>query len=143
MLLTSYRPAVLLKKAPLVRLGEPVVRDGRLVVEVRDAHRIRQASLCFTTNSGPWQQRSWQTVPAQWTTGSLGAELPAARPLVAFLAVTEDGGVRVIPGSYLARPQSDNTNPGAGYIRVAMVQDSETTAEALHRMVEVLSEPQG
>ena len=61
----------------------------------------------------------------------------------ATVKLFKDGGVRVIPGSYLARPQSDNTNPGAGYIRVAMVQDSETTAEALHRMVEVLSEPQG
>ena len=61
----------------------------------------------------------------------------------ATVKLFRDGGVRVIPGSYLARPQSDNTNPGAGYIRVAMVQDSETTAEALHRMVEVLSEPQG
>ncbi len=53
------------------------------------------------------------------------------------------GGVRVIPGSYLARPQSDGSNPGAGYIRVAMVQDSETTAEALHRMVDVLNEARG
>ncbi|MBN9596010.1 MAG: aminotransferase class I/II-fold pyridoxal phosphate-dependent enzyme [Afipia sp.] len=61
----------------------------------------------------------------------------------ATVKLFKDGGVRVIPGSYLARPQSDNSNPGAGYIRVAMVQDSETTAEALHRMVEVLSEPQG
>ncbi len=61
----------------------------------------------------------------------------------ATVKLFRDGGVRVIPGSYLARPQSDNTNPGTGYIRVAMVQDSETTAEALHRMVEVLSEPQG
>jgi aspartate/methionine/tyrosine aminotransferase len=61
----------------------------------------------------------------------------------ATVKLFKDGGVRVIPGSYLARPQSDNTNPGAGYIRVAMVQDSETTAEALHRMVEVLNEPQG
>ncbi|MGD9838475.1 MAG: aminotransferase class I/II-fold pyridoxal phosphate-dependent enzyme [Afipia sp.] len=61
----------------------------------------------------------------------------------ATVKLFRDGGVRVIPGSYLARPQPDNTNPGAGYIRVAMVQDSETTAEALHRMVEVLSEPQG
>ncbi|EKS33935.1 aminotransferase class I/II-fold pyridoxal phosphate-dependent enzyme [Afipia clevelandensis] len=61
----------------------------------------------------------------------------------ATVKLFKDGGVRVIPGSYLARPQSDNTNPGTGYIRVAMVQDSETTAEALHRMVEVLSEPQG
>jgi N-succinyldiaminopimelate aminotransferase len=44
----------------------------------------------------------------------------------------------VVPGSYLAREQADGSNPGRGYIRVAMVQDQETTAEALHRMVEVL-----
>ncbi len=55
----------------------------------------------------------------------------------------KEGGVRVVPGSYLARPQADNSNPGAGYIRVAMVQDSEATAEALHRMVQVLDKSQG
>jgi aspartate/methionine/tyrosine aminotransferase len=49
-----------------------------------------------------------------------------------------DGGVRVVPGSYLARRQADGSNPGAGYIRVAMVQDADTTAEALRRMVKVL-----
>lgn len=49
-----------------------------------------------------------------------------------------EGGVRVVPGSYLARRQSDGSNPGAGYIRVALVQDSETTAEALHRIVDAL-----
>ena len=49
-----------------------------------------------------------------------------------------EAGVRVIPGSYLARPQSDGFNPGAGYIRLALVSDSETTAEALHRLVETL-----
>lgn len=49
-----------------------------------------------------------------------------------------DAGVRVIPGSYLARPQSDGFNPGAGYIRLALVSDSESTAEALHRLVETL-----
>ena len=46
--------------------------------------------------------------------------------------------LRVIPGRYLARAQADGSNPGAGYIRVAMVQDNETTAEALHRLVAVL-----
>jgi len=49
-----------------------------------------------------------------------------------------EAGVRVIPGSYLARPQSDGFNPGAGYIRLALVSDSESTAEALHRLVETL-----
>ena len=52
----------------------------------------------------------------------------------------KDGGVRVLPGSYLARVEPGAANPGAGYIRVALVQDSETTAEALHRVVQVLSE---
>jgi aspartate/methionine/tyrosine aminotransferase len=49
-----------------------------------------------------------------------------------------DGGLRVIPGHYLARDGADGRNPGTGYIRVALVQDKETTAEALHRLVTVL-----
>ena len=56
----------------------------------------------------------------------------------ATVKLYRDGGVRVVPGSYLARPQLDGSNPGAGYIRLALVSDSETTAEALHRLVEIL-----
>jgi aspartate/methionine/tyrosine aminotransferase len=51
----------------------------------------------------------------------------------------QEAGVRVVPGHYLAREQADGSNPGADYIRVAMVQDSATTAEALHRLVAVLT----
>jgi aspartate/methionine/tyrosine aminotransferase len=50
----------------------------------------------------------------------------------------KEAGVRVVPGRYLAREQTDGSNPGADYIRVAMVQDKATTAEALHRLVAVL-----
>lgn len=50
----------------------------------------------------------------------------------------QEAGVRVVPGRYLAREQADGFNPGAAYIRVAMVQDKATTAEALHRIVAVL-----
>jgi aspartate/methionine/tyrosine aminotransferase len=50
----------------------------------------------------------------------------------------KDAGVRVVPGRYLAREQADGSNPGADYIRVAMVQDKTATAEALHRLVAVL-----
>src|SRR5947209_8120141 len=39
-----------------------------------------------------------------------------------------EGGLRVIPGHYLARDGADGRNPGMGYIRVALVQDKETTA---------------
>jgi N-succinyldiaminopimelate aminotransferase len=54
------------------------------------------------------------------------------------LRLWRDAGVRVVPGRYLARDQADGSNPGLGYIRVAMVQAQETTAEALHRLVAVL-----
>jgi N-succinyldiaminopimelate aminotransferase len=54
------------------------------------------------------------------------------------LRLWTEAGLRVIPGSYLAREQRDGFNPGAGYIRVAMVQDRDTTAEALHRLVATL-----
>jgi aspartate/methionine/tyrosine aminotransferase len=56
----------------------------------------------------------------------------------ATIRLYKDAGVRVVPGSYLARLQPDGFNPGAGYIRLALVADSETTAEALHRLVETL-----
>jgi N-succinyldiaminopimelate aminotransferase len=55
------------------------------------------------------------------------------------LRLWREAGLRVVPGRYLARGQPDGTNPGAGYIRVAMVQDRDTTAEALHRLVSALS----
>jgi aspartate/methionine/tyrosine aminotransferase len=55
------------------------------------------------------------------------------------LKLWREAGVRVVPGRYLARVQDDGSNPGAGYLRIAMVQDAETTAEALHRIVRVLT----
>jgi N-succinyldiaminopimelate aminotransferase len=61
-----------------------------------------------------------------------GSEAVAAR-------LWREAGVRVLPGRYAAREQDDGSNPGADYIRVAMVHDKETTAEALHRIVAVLS----
>jgi aspartate/methionine/tyrosine aminotransferase len=57
---------------------------------------------------------------------------------VVALRLWREAGLRVVPGRYLARDQDDGSNPGRGYIRVAMVQDQETTAEALHRLLAVL-----
>jgi N-succinyldiaminopimelate aminotransferase len=54
------------------------------------------------------------------------------------LKLWREAGLRVIPGHYLARNQADGSNPGLGYIRVALVHDKATTAEALHRLVAVL-----
>src|SRR5271170_8519213 len=56
----------------------------------------------------------------------------------ATLKLWREAGLRVVPGRYLAREQADGSNPGADYIRVAMVQNNEITAEAMHRLVAVL-----
>jgi aspartate/methionine/tyrosine aminotransferase len=56
----------------------------------------------------------------------------------AALRLWREAGLRVVPGRYLAREQRDGSNPGADYIRVAMVHNNEITAEALHRLVGVL-----
>ena len=56
----------------------------------------------------------------------------------ATLRLWSEAGLRVVPGRYLARPQEDGSNPGEGFIRVAMVHDHDTTAEALHRLVAAL-----
>jgi len=49
-----------------------------------------------------------------------------------------DAGIKVLPGSYLAVPDAAGRNPGAPYIRVALVHDRDTTAKAMRRMKDVL-----
>lgn len=46
-------------------------------------------------------------------------------------------GVKVVPGGYLAR-DTDDGNPGADFVRVALVADVATTEQGLRRIVETL-----
>ncbi|MFN3630124.1 MAG: succinyldiaminopimelate transaminase [Casimicrobiaceae bacterium] len=43
-------------------------------------------------------------------------------------------GVTVIPGSYLSRTAADGTNPGNGHVRIALVAEFDTCAEAVDRI---------
>jgi len=54
------------------------------------------------------------------------------------LKLWKEAGLRVVPGKYAAREQANGFNAGADYIRIAMVQSREVTAEALHRLVKCL-----
>jgi N-succinyldiaminopimelate aminotransferase len=51
-----------------------------------------------------------------------------------------EAGIRVLPGAYLGRPDATGTNPGDGYIRVALVQDLAATQSALERLAKVLGD---
>ena len=55
----------------------------------------------------------------------------------AVLTIWQRGGVRVIPGAYLAEPDRAGINPGQSYVRVALVEDAATVRQALERVVRV------
>ncbi len=61
----------------------------------------------------------------------------------ATVKLFKDGGVRVVPGSYLARPQADGSNPGPAIFVSPWCRTVKRLAEALHRMVEVLERSAG
>ncbi|ADH90688.1 aminotransferase class I and II [Ancylobacter novellus DSM 506] len=48
-------------------------------------------------------------------------------------------GLRTVPGGYLCRSGADGRNPGADYLRIALVQDLATTQAALPRLLAGLS----
>jgi dienelactone hydrolase len=80
---------------PLARVVA-VERDGPQVeVKFRSAVPVTGAVLHFTTDPGPWQKRGWQSRPARIDGDRVLAELPAARPLVYFLTVTDRRGATV------------------------------------------------
>ena len=81
----------------------------------------------------------------------LGGRFGFARPAGAFYlwldvgdgeaaaaALWREAALRVIPGAYLARGVSGGANPGAAYIRAALVHDIETTEDALDRLSRIL-----
>ena len=56
----------------------------------------------------------------------------------AALKLWSDAALRVIPGVYLGRIDAVSGNPGAGYVRCAMVHDLATTTTALTRLGDTL-----
>ncbi|MBS28152.1 MAG: aspartate aminotransferase [Alphaproteobacteria bacterium] len=50
-----------------------------------------------------------------------------------------EAGLRVLPGAYMARDNADGSNPGAAYIRMALVHDLDTTKDAITRLLNTLA----
>ena len=80
-----------------VKGGKPLAkitssqRDGaRAEVKFKADVPVTSAGLHYTTDTGKWQQRKWQTVPAKLDGTTATAEIPTARPLVYFLTLTDE-----------------------------------------------------
>ncbi len=57
----------------------------------------------------------------------------------ATVTLWQRAGVKVLPGAFLAQAAHDGTNPGANYLRLALVRDAATVGKALERLVIVLA----
>jgi aspartate/methionine/tyrosine aminotransferase len=56
----------------------------------------------------------------------------------AAVELWKQAAVKVLPGGYMARAETDGKNPGARYIRVAVILEPDEMAAALRRMAPVL-----
>jgi dienelactone hydrolase len=91
----AFVDAALRRATPLPAVGPVRVEDDGLIVAVRGKVPLKEAALCYTLDEGPWQKRKWQTTPADIDGGRVKARLPAGRPVVAFLAIIDQRGLRV------------------------------------------------
>ena len=57
---------------------------------------------------------------------------------VAAKKLWAEAGLRVLPGAYMARPDTAGVNPGQPYIRVALVHEPGIVEQGLARLVSVL-----
>ena len=91
----SFADWVLKGDAPLPEVSALRLRDGKAWATVHSQTKISQAELCYTTSSGAWQQRKWMSKPARIENRKISAILPTERPLVCFLSVADDRGLKV------------------------------------------------
>jgi hypothetical protein len=91
----TFIDSQLKKGDPLPEVGE-MKQDGDAVsASVTSKVKLKSASLHYAVAEGAWQKREWKSLPAEIKDGKLSAKLPEARPLVFYLAVTDERGLEV------------------------------------------------
>ena len=80
---------------PVASLSAMKTDAGTVSATVTSKTEIRSGQLHYAVATGPWQNRKWQSIPAEIQGGRVSAKLPGDRPLVYYLAVTDARGVEV------------------------------------------------
>ena len=91
----AFVDTVLRVGAPLPCVGPMQIKGDRVSAKVITPVPIKEAALRYTTDIGEWQKRRWETVSAEVAHGTISARLPEQRPLVWFLSLTDDRGLRI------------------------------------------------
>jgi dienelactone hydrolase len=74
---------------PLPSLGPMRTSDGRATARFTAEVPVASGQLHYTTDSGPWPERTWHSVDAKVNGDTVEADLPDNRPLVYYLSVTD------------------------------------------------------
>lgn len=114
---------------PVMAAATALWRDETHVAENRALYRTKndEAARLFGTRFGFYR-------PA----GGFFLWLDVGDGETAARALWRDGGIKVLPGAYLARAQGAGGNPGCAYIRIALVHERAQVTDALARMIPIL-----
>src|SRR5208282_3551240 len=85
----QFMDNVLRNGTPLPRLRPTKISGDLVTTTAISSVPIKEASLLYTTNTGDWHDRRWQTIPAQIKGDTISAQLPSQRPLSWYLLVTD------------------------------------------------------
>ena len=106
-------------------------QDEDHVVENRKLYREKYQSFCQVIESA-WPMTAppasfylWPEIPEQFESDAV-----FARQLI------EATNIKVLPGSYLSRPDHRGVNPGSRRVRMALVATPQECLEGAHRLVE-------
>lgn len=91
----AFIDSQLKKGDPLPEVGEMTLAGDVASATVTSKVKLKSANLHYAVADGAWQKREWKSLPAEIKDGKVSAKLPAARPLVFYLAVTDERGLEV------------------------------------------------
>ena len=91
-----------LRNGPLpVRIRKQGLSGDRLWVRFDQPQRVKKAELTFTRDTGKWQERKWETMPAELAGKRASATVPADATAFYLNLFDEEG--RVVSGEHLDR----------------------------------------
>jgi len=115
--------------APIVAASTALWRDEKHV----EGNRARYDAAFDAAAHALGNRFGYATPPGAFFAWlDVGDDEDAARRLWA------EAALRVMPGRYMARDDASGNNPGAGYIRIALVHEPDVVSDAMTRLAETL-----